>query len=175
MWSLGLSIVEIARGKRVSFFSLRSTLPCLTLIHFRYPYPPETYENVFAQLSAIVDGEAPGLPDDDHIPDEGLCGPLSVDVTENGDGKPLGRKWSPEARDWIRRCLIKNADERATYPELLVSIPCMSFPDDVYTDWLSQAHPWMKMDAEREVDMAGWATRAIDWRERGRRGLAIYE
>lgn len=33
----------------------------------------------------------------------------------------------------------------------------------------------MKMDAEREVDMAGWATRAIEWREQGRRGLATYE
>lgn len=33
----------------------------------------------------------------------------------------------------------------------------------------------MKMDAEREVNMGEWATRAIDWRDRGRRGLAIYE
>lgn len=33
----------------------------------------------------------------------------------------------------------------------------------------------MKMDAEREVDMAGWAARAFEWRERGRRGFAIYE
>ncbi|KAG6378272.1 kinase-like protein [Boletus reticuloceps] len=96
VWSLGLSIVEIARGK--------------------YPYPPETYENVFAQLSAIVDGEAPGLPDDDDDSS------LTADVSENGDGRPAGRKWSPEARDWVRQCLIKNADERATYPGLLASI-----------------------------------------------------
>ncbi|KAF8135811.1 kinase-like domain-containing protein, partial [Boletus edulis] len=129
VWSLGLSIVEIARGK--------------------YPYPPETYENVFAQLSAIVDGEAPGLPDDDDDDSS-----LTADVSENGDGRPVGRKWSPEARDWVRRCLIKNADERATYPGLLASI----------------AHPWMKMDAERNADMADWAARAIEWRDRGRRG-----
>jgi mitogen-activated protein kinase kinase len=136
IWSLGLSIVEIARGK--------------------YPYPPETYENVFAQLSAIVDGEAPGLPDDDDTPDEVTDGLLTADVNENGDGKSFKRKWSPEARDWVRRCLIKNADERATYPELL-------------------AHPWMKMDAERKADMADWAARAIEWRDRGRRGFTIYE
>ncbi|KAI9572272.1 kinase-like protein [Boletus coccyginus] len=117
VWSLGLSIVEIARGK--------------------YPYPPETYENVFAQLSAIVDGEAPGLPDDDDTPDE-----------------------VADARDWVRQCLIKNADERATYPELLAML---------------QAHPWMKMDAERQVDMADWAARAVGWRERGRRGFGIFE
>jgi mitogen-activated protein kinase kinase len=43
VWSLGLSLVEIACGK--------------------YPYPPETYANVFAQLTAIVHGPAPELPD----------------------------------------------------------------------------------------------------------------
>jgi mitogen-activated protein kinase kinase len=43
IWSLGLSILEIAKGV--------------------YPYPPDTYNSVFAQLSAIVDGEPPHLPD----------------------------------------------------------------------------------------------------------------
>ena len=44
IWSLGLSILEIAKGI--------------------YPYPPETYNSVFAQLSAIVDGEPPDLPEE---------------------------------------------------------------------------------------------------------------
>jgi mitogen-activated protein kinase kinase len=42
VWSVGLSIVELAKG-------------C-------YPYPPETFANVFAQLTAIVHGPAPTLP-----------------------------------------------------------------------------------------------------------------
>ena len=42
VWSVGLSIIELAKG-------------C-------YPYPPETFANVFAQLSAIVHGAAPKLP-----------------------------------------------------------------------------------------------------------------
>lgn len=42
IWSLGLTLLEIANGS--------------------YPYPPETYGNVFSQLSAIVDGEPPSLP-----------------------------------------------------------------------------------------------------------------
>lgn len=42
IWSLGLSLLEIAMGT--------------------YPYPPETYNSVFAQLSAIVDGDPPELP-----------------------------------------------------------------------------------------------------------------
>lgn len=136
VWSLGLSIVEIARG--------------------RYPYPPETYENVFAQLSAIVDGEAPGLPEDEEIADE----EVEVHTQDNvfygaspGQSSFMRkgkRRWSPEARDWVRRCLIKNADERATYKELL-------------------EHPWMQTDEHRSVDMVSWVAKAIEWRDRGGR------
>jgi mitogen-activated protein kinase kinase len=43
IWSLGLSILEIAKGV--------------------YPYPQDTFKSVFAQLSAIVDGDPPELPD----------------------------------------------------------------------------------------------------------------
>ncbi len=43
MWSVGLSVIELAKG-------------C-------YPYPPETYSNVFAQLQAIVYGPPPVLPE----------------------------------------------------------------------------------------------------------------
>lgn len=43
VWSVGLSIIEVAKG-------------C-------YPYPPETYSNVFAQLQSIVYGPSPTLPD----------------------------------------------------------------------------------------------------------------
>lgn len=43
VWSLGLSIIELSIGQ--------------------YPYPPETYANVFAQLTAIVQGDPPCLPD----------------------------------------------------------------------------------------------------------------
>ncbi len=60
----------------------------------KYPYPPETYSNVFAQLTAIVHGDPPSLPDD---------------------------KFSNEACDWVASCLIKDPEGRATYAELLVS------------------------------------------------------
>lgn len=64
-----------------------------------YPYPPETYANVFAQLQAIVHGDPPELPYDD----EG------------------GRTYSDAARDFVARCLHKVPSMRATYAELLVS------------------------------------------------------
>ncbi|PFH53848.1 hypothetical protein AMATHDRAFT_73256 [Amanita thiersii Skay4041] len=72
VWSLGLSMIEIGLGK--------------------YPYPPETYTNVFAQLTAIVHGDPPELPAD---------------------------KFSKEARDWVASCMVKDPEGRATYKELL--------------------------------------------------------
>ncbi|KAJ7703039.1 kinase-like domain-containing protein [Mycena rosella] len=83
VWSLGLSIIEVAMG--------------------RYPYPPETYSNVFAQLQAIVHGEPPQLPE----------------VKQMTDADPLEVHFSEEARDWVRCCLIKDPTRRATYGELL--------------------------------------------------------
>ncbi|KDQ21838.1 hypothetical protein BOTBODRAFT_214628 [Botryobasidium botryosum FD-172 SS1] len=71
VWSLGLSIVELAMGK--------------------YPYPPETYANVFAQLTAIVHGPPPELPDE----------------------------YSEDAMDFTRQCLRKEPEMRYTYSQLL--------------------------------------------------------
>jgi mitogen-activated protein kinase kinase len=72
VWSLGLSIIEAAIG--------------------HYPYPPETYSNVFAQLTAIVHGDPPALPE----------------------------VYSETAREFVSSCLIKNARDRPTYKELMV-------------------------------------------------------
>ncbi|PLW20828.1 hypothetical protein PCANC_08264 [Puccinia coronata f. sp. avenae] len=72
VWSLGISIIEFAIG--------------------HYPYPPETYSNIFAQLNAIVHGESPSLPS--HL-------------------------YSPVAIDFVNQCLIKNPKERPSYNDLL--------------------------------------------------------
>ncbi|KAF2010952.1 kinase-like protein [Aaosphaeria arxii CBS 175.79] len=72
IWSLGLTIIECALG--------------------RYPYPPETYNNIFSQLSAIVDGEPPDLPEDGY---------------------------SDAARNFVRGCLNKIPNLRPTYAMLL--------------------------------------------------------
>ncbi|KAL9095076.1 MAG: hypothetical protein Q9165_002679 [Trypethelium subeluteriae] len=72
IWSLGLTIIECALG--------------------RYPYPPETYNNIFSQLSAIVDGEPPDLP------------------TEG---------YSEAARNFVHGCLNKIPKLRPTYAMLL--------------------------------------------------------
>ncbi|KIW34514.1 uncharacterized protein PV07_01290 [Cladophialophora immunda] len=72
IWSLGLTIIECALG--------------------RYPYPPETYDNIFSQLSAIVDGDPPDLPADEY---------------------------SEAAIDFVRGCLNKIPRLRPTYAMLL--------------------------------------------------------
>jgi mitogen-activated protein kinase kinase len=71
VWSVGLSIIELAKG-------------C-------YPYPPETFANVFAQLTAIVNGAPPTLPPG----------------------------YSDDANDFIAKCLLKDPNARPTYGELL--------------------------------------------------------
>lgn len=72
IWSLGLSILEMALGG--------------------YPYPPETFDNIFSQLSAIVDGPPPRLPSD---------------------------RFSPEAQEFVSLCLQKKPERRPTYAQLL--------------------------------------------------------
>lgn len=74
IWSLGLSILEIAAGQ--------------------YPYPAETYGNIFSQLSAIVDGDPPRLDP---------------------------KLYSKDAQIFIKSCLNKNPDLRPSYGTLLNS------------------------------------------------------
>ncbi|KAK0549875.1 MAP kinase kinase Wis1 [Tilletia horrida] len=72
VWSLGLSMVEMTLGT--------------------YPYPPETYANVFAQLQAIVHGDPPQIPPE---------------------------LYSEQAQDFVAACLDKVPARRATYADML--------------------------------------------------------
>ncbi|KAG8807639.1 hypothetical protein FRC17_004365 [Serendipita sp. 399] len=103
VWSLGLSIIEVAMGK--------------------YPYPPETYANVFAQLTAIVQGDPPTLPDG----------------------------FSDEACDFVGRCLMKEPTRRATYAELLehpfLLKDAERGPDSVdMPGWVEKAIEWREKE-----------------------------
>ncbi|SPO00243.1 related to tyrosine protein kinase of the MAP kinase kinase family [Cephalotrichum gorgonifer] len=72
IWSLGLTIIECAMGK--------------------YPYPPEASSTIFSQLSAIVDGDPPDLPEEGY---------------------------SQVARDFVQGCLNKTPMLRPPYVMLL--------------------------------------------------------
>ncbi|KAI0877903.1 kinase-like domain-containing protein [Hypoxylon argillaceum] len=73
IWSLGLTIIECGMGK--------------------YPYPPEVSSTIFSQLSAIVDGDPPDLPD----------------------------TYSQTARTFVNGCLNKAPKLRSNYQALLAS------------------------------------------------------
>jgi mitogen-activated protein kinase kinase len=118
VWSVGLATLEIAIGK--------------------YPYPPETYSNVFAQLNAIVHGDPLELPD----------------------------TYSKSARDWVSRCLVKRPEGRATYAQLLVRHSAHHiYPVLPISGCVVQNHPFLQEDAQRNVDMRGWVADALQWRD----------
>ncbi|XP_063683241.1 dual specificity mitogen-activated protein kinase kinase 2-like [Bolinopsis microptera] len=71
VWSLGISVIELATGK--------------------FPFPP--WNSVFDQLTSVVEGRPPSLP-------------------ETGD-------FSDNFRDFVVKCLIKDVDARPKYRELL--------------------------------------------------------
>ncbi|KAI1309683.1 kinase-like domain-containing protein [Xylaria venustula] len=73
IWSLGLTIIECGMGK--------------------YPYPPEVSSTIFSQLTAIVDGDPPDLPD----------------------------AYSQTARTFVHGCLNKVPKLRSNYQALLAS------------------------------------------------------
>ncbi|KAJ1336012.1 mitogen-activated protein kinase kinase [Microdochium nivale] len=74
IWSLGLTVIECGMGK--------------------YPYPPEVSSTIFSQLSAIVDGDPPDLPEEGY---------------------------SQTARTFVHGCLNKVPKLRPTYQALLAS------------------------------------------------------
>jgi mitogen-activated protein kinase kinase len=146
IWSLGLSIIECAMG--------------------RYPYPPETYNNIFSQLSvcpfhpfsilfqklinpqAIVDGDPPDLPEEGY---------------------------SPQARDFVRSCLHKIPKFRPTY-SMLLSHPwllSLSKPQTITEDDEDEEMPddlGNQLQSERgteDQEVADWVRDALGRKREG--------
>ncbi|KAL8957544.1 MAG: hypothetical protein Q9193_005212 [Seirophora villosa] len=132
IWSLGLSIIECAMGQ--------------------YPYPPETYNNIFSQLSAIVDGEPPDLP------------------AEN---------FSEEAKDFVRGCLNKIPKLRPTYAMLLrhpwlaplLKPPTITEEDEDMLGVDIETQPGSPFNAGvLDHEVADWIKGAMDRRRNGTMG-----
>ncbi|KAH9224687.1 kinase-like domain-containing protein [Leptodontidium sp. 2 PMI_412] len=139
IWSLGLSIIECAMG--------------------RYPYPPETYNNIFSQLSAIVDGEPPDLPEEGY---------------------------SATARDFVHGCLNKIPKLRPTYSMLLahpwlagLSKPLTISEEDedeeaeLPTGFADGEAPKREMGAGRgteDEEVAEWVKNAMERKKKGLMG-----
>ncbi|WWC65142.1 uncharacterized protein I303_107756 [Kwoniella dejecticola CBS 10117] len=102
VWSVGLSIIELAKG-------------C-------YPYPPETYSNVFAQLQAIVNGAPPTLPPG----------------------------YSDNANDFVAKCLMKDPNQRPTYAQLLEH-PFLVADKDAEVDMVGWVNAALERKAARGI------------------------
>ncbi|KAH0543243.1 hypothetical protein FGG08_002407 [Glutinoglossum americanum] len=131
IWSLGLSIIECAMG--------------------RYPYPPETYNNIFSQLSAIVDGDPPDLPQGE---------------------------FSAAARDFVRGCLNKIPKLRPTYAmllrhawlsELMKPPAILETDEDGESEGLNSGET-SSPDGTADKEVAEWVIAAIERRKNGLMG-----
>ena len=121
VWSLGLSLIEVAMGS--------------------FPYPPETYANVFAQLTAIIHGDPPTLP-------EGF----------SDEANDFISKWYSVLLFWnceadSTSSLLKEPSRRATYAELLKH-PWLVNDQKREVDmvgWVEKALAWREAEKQKQL------------------------
>ncbi|ELW62385.1 Dual specificity mitogen-activated protein kinase kinase 1 [Tupaia chinensis] len=134
IWSMGLSLVEMAIG--------------------RYPIPPPDAKELELMFGCQVEGDAaetpprprtPGRPLSsygmDNRPPMAIFELLDYIVNEPPPKLPSG-VFSLEFQDFVNKCLIKNPAERADLKQLMV-------------------HAFIKRSDAEEVDFAGWLCSTI--------------
>ncbi|EMP36019.1 Dual specificity mitogen-activated protein kinase kinase 1, partial [Chelonia mydas] len=136
IWSMGLSLVEMAIG--------------------RYPIPPPDSKELELMFGCPVEGDSPvsetsprqrtpGRPMSSYGPDSrppmAIFELLDYIVNEPPPKLPSG-VFSPEFQDFVNKCLIKNPAERADLKQLMI-------------------HVFIKRSEAEEVDFAGWLCSTI--------------
>lgn len=136
IWSMGLSLVEMAIG--------------------RYPIPPPDSKELELMFGCPIGGDSPvsetsprqrtpGRPMSayglDSRPPMAIFELLDYIVNEPPPKLPSG-VFSPEFQDFVNKCLIKNPAERADLKQLMV-------------------HTFIKRSEAEEVDFAGWLCSTI--------------
>uniref|UniRef100_A0A665WC31 Dual specificity mitogen-activated protein kinase kinase 1 n=1 Tax=Echeneis naucrates TaxID=173247 RepID=A0A665WC31_ECHNA len=135
IWSMGLSLVEMAIG--------------------RFPIPPPDARELEQIFGFAVEGEAgssesspkprpPGRPGSSYGPDSRP--PMAIfellDYIVNEPPPKLPGMFSSEFQDFVNKCLIKNPAERADLKQLMV-------------------HPFIKQSEAEQVDFAAWLCNTI--------------
>uniref|UniRef100_A0A8D3CK12 Dual specificity mitogen-activated protein kinase kinase 1 n=1 Tax=Scophthalmus maximus TaxID=52904 RepID=A0A8D3CK12_SCOMX len=135
IWSMGLSLVEMAIG--------------------RFPIPPPDARELEQIFGLPVDGDAassesspkprpPGRPVSSYGPDSRP--PMAIfellDYIVNEPPPKLPGIFSSEFQDFVNKCLIKNPAERADLKQQMV-------------------HPFIKQSEAEQVDFAGWLCSTI--------------
>ncbi|KAK2086670.1 Dual specificity mitogen-activated protein kinase kinase 1 [Saguinus oedipus] len=134
IWSMGLSLVEMAVG--------------------RYPIPPPDAKELELMFGCQVEGDAAETPPRPRTPGRPLSSygmdsrpPMAIFelldyiVNEPPPKLPSG-VFSLEFQDFVNKCLIKNPAERADLKQLMV-------------------HAFIKRSDAKEVDFAGWLCSTI--------------
>ncbi|XP_069338675.1 dual specificity mitogen-activated protein kinase kinase 1 isoform X2 [Eulemur rufifrons] len=134
IWSMGLSLVEMAVG--------------------RYPIPPPDAKELELMFGCHVEGDAAETPPRPRTPGRPLSAygmdsrpPMAIFelldyiVNEPPPKLPSG-VFSLEFQDFVNKCLIKNPAERADLKQLMV-------------------HAFIKRSDAEEVDFAGWLCSTI--------------
>ncbi|KAI5922267.1 kinase-like domain-containing protein [Camillea tinctor] len=140
IWSLGLTIIECGMGK--------------------YPYPPEVSSTIFSQLSAIVEGDPPDLPD----------------------------TYSEIARSFVHGCLNKVPKLRPNYQALLASdwLQGLTKPETIAeeeeeveennasADALAGAANNLDLShsSTEDAEVAAWVNSVLEKKEKGEYGEA---
>ncbi|XP_030045650.1 LOW QUALITY PROTEIN: dual specificity mitogen-activated protein kinase kinase 1 [Microcaecilia unicolor] len=138
IWSMGLSLVEMAIG--------------------RYPIPPPDAKELELLFGCAVEGaetssrpRPPGRPASTYGPDTrppmAIFELLDYIVNEPPPKLPNG-VFGPEFQDFVNKCLIKNPAERADLKQLMV-------------------HTFIKRSEVEEVDFAGWLCATIGLNQPG--------
>nr|XP_033775453.1 dual specificity mitogen-activated protein kinase kinase 1 isoform X2 [Geotrypetes seraphini] len=138
IWSMGLSLVEMAIG--------------------RYPIPPPDAKELELLFGCAVEGaemssrpRPPGRPASTYGPDSrppmAIFELLDYIVNEPPPKLPSG-VFGPEFQDFVNKCLIKNPAERADLKQLMV-------------------HTFIKRSEVEEVDFAGWLCATIGLNQPG--------
>ncbi|KAL8197417.1 UNVERIFIED_CONTAM: Dual specificity mitogen-activated protein kinase kinase 1 [Gekko kuhli] len=131
IWSMGLSLVEMAIG--------------------RYPIPPPDSKELELMFGCPIGGDSPVLETSPRLRTPGrpmsaygsdTRAPMAIfellDYIVNEPPPKLpGGVFSPEFQDFVNKCLIKNPAERADLKQLMV-------------------HSFIKRSDAEEVDFAGW-------------------
>jgi mitogen-activated protein kinase kinase len=132
IWSLGLSVIECAMG--------------------RYPYPPETYNNIFSQLSvSFMSFLFPTLI-------QRCRADKSKQAIVNGDPPDLPKDgYSDLARDFVRGCLNKIPKLRPTYAMLLKHgwLAPLSKPSTISEEDESSSSPILPVEEVARLAIAG--------------------
>ncbi|XP_030281503.1 dual specificity mitogen-activated protein kinase kinase 1 [Sparus aurata] len=141
IWSMGLSLVEMAIG--------------------RFPIPPPDAKELEQIFGFPMEGEAaasesspksrpPGRPGSSYGPDSRP--PMAIfellDYIVNEPPPKLPGIFGPEFQDFVNKCLIKNPAERADLKQLIV-------------------HPFIKQSEVAQVDFAGWLCSTIGLNQPG--------